>query len=189
MTSGFDGLCVVSFESRSADRLGGIVEKLGGRVIRAPAVRELPIPQSPDAASFAEELLAGRFDTVVLPTGRGAAALMTIMEKYHPKAALLDALGRTAVVVRGVRAAAVVRQWRIPSVIMLEEGHTWLAIVAALEDAGGVAGRRIAVQEALDANGQLRGYFASRGRRLRAFAYTRKRCRRTSANCSRRWMR
>jgi len=155
MTSGFDGLCVVSFESRSADRLGGIVEKLGGRVIRAPAVRELPIPQSPDAASFAEELLAGRFDTVVLPTGRGAAALMTIMEKYHPKAALLDALGRTAVVVRGVRAAAVVRQWRIPSVIMLEEGHTWLAIVAALEDAGGVAGRRIAVQEALDANGQL----------------------------------
>ena len=95
MGKGFDGLCVMTFENRLADRMSMLIGRLGGKAISAPAVRELPAPQSPDAATFAKELLADKYDTVVLPTGHGAAALMAVMEQHHSQAALVDALSRT----------------------------------------------------------------------------------------------
>lgn len=155
MAKGFDGLSVLTFDGRHADRVSTLIRGLGGRPITAPAVRDLPTPQSPDAATFADELLAGRFDTLILTTGHGAAALMTVMERHHPRAALVDALSRTSIIVRGPKAAGVVWQMKLSPAVVVTEAHTWHALVAAVGDLGAIAGRRIAVQESHDAGADL----------------------------------
>jgi len=163
MAAGFDGLCVAIFEHRLAGQMGSLIERLGGVVRSAPAVRELPVPQSPDAAAFAEDLLAGRYHMVILPTGRGARALMRVMERLHPRAALLDALGKVTTVVRGPGAVSVLRQWHLSATVAVAEPNTWPAVLMAIEELGPVAGLRIAIQESVAPTAELTDALRQRG--------------------------
>ena len=97
----FRGLRVVAFESRMATETARMIERLGGRAIVAPALREVPLEDNHAALEFAERMLAGQFDMVVFLTGVGVRALFEVMETRHPREALVAALAKTTVVVRG----------------------------------------------------------------------------------------
>ena len=163
MANGFDGLCVAIFEHRLAAQMSSLIERLGGMVRSAPAVRDLNEPQSPDAAAFADDLLAGRYNMVILPTGRGARALMSVMERLHPRAALLDALGKVTTVVRGPGAVNVLRQWQMSPTVAVDEPNTWRSVLMAIEALGPVAGLRIAIQESAAPTTELADALRQRG--------------------------
>ena len=140
----FDGLRVLSLESRRSAEIEKLIRARGGDAFVAPSMREVPLQDNPQALAFAERLFAGEFDMVILLTGVGARLLNQIIETKHPTGSFVEALRKVAVVVRGSKPLAVMREWGVPVAVMVPEPNTWREILAATE---GRAGRRVAVQE------------------------------------------
>ncbi|MGH9809602.1 MAG: uroporphyrinogen-III synthase, partial [Terriglobia bacterium] len=98
---GFDGLRVLSLESRRAVEIERLIRSQGGVCFVAPSMREIPLEQNSEAFEFAAGLLGGEFDLVVFLTGVGARLLRQVVEARYSADSFLDALRRVAVVVRG----------------------------------------------------------------------------------------
>src|SRR5512138_1765393 len=101
MANTFDGLRVVTFESRRSAEMAGLIRRLGGMPVEAPSLREVPLESSAEVSAFGRELLAGRFDIVIFMTGVGTRALMSLLEKEHPRERIVAAFGATTRVARG----------------------------------------------------------------------------------------
>lgn len=140
----FDALRVLSLESRRAAEIEKLIRNQGGEPFVAPSMREVPLEQNTDAFAFAERLLAGDFDMVILLTAVGTRFLNQIIETRWPAGTLADALRRVTVVVRGPKPAAVMREWNVPVTIPVPEPNTWHEVLTATE---GRPEKTIAVQE------------------------------------------
>src|SRR4051794_29586 len=92
--SSFDGLRVVTFESRLAGPMADLITRQGGVPIAAPALREVPIGDNPAALSFADRLIAGDFDVVIFLTGVGTRHLAQAIETRIPRETWTAALAR-----------------------------------------------------------------------------------------------
>src|SRR5579863_10458291 len=121
ITPGFGGLRVVAFESRMAAEVATMIERRGGAAIIAPAMREVPLEDNHAALDFAQHLLAGEIEVVIFLTGVGVRALMQVIETRHARAAVVDALGRTTIVVRGPKPTKVVRELGLEPAILARE--------------------------------------------------------------------
>lgn len=145
----FDGLRVLSLESRRAAEIERLIRSQGGIGFVAPSMREVPLENNPAAFDFAARLLrngaaGGDFDMVVFLTGVGARLLNQIIETRYPAGSLAQALHGLAVVARGSKPLAVMREWGVPVAVTVPEPNTWREILGATE---GRPERRIAVQE------------------------------------------
>jgi uroporphyrinogen-III synthase len=140
----FDGLRVLSLESRRASEIERLIRAQGGVPFVAPSMREVPLANNPQAFAFAERLFRGEFDMVIFLTGVGSRLLNQVIETRWPAGAFADALRRVAVVVRGSKPMAVMREWGVPVAVAVPEPNTWREILAVLD---GRFERRIAVQE------------------------------------------
>jgi len=140
----FDGLRVLSLESRRAVEIEKLIRSQGGEPFVAPSMRESPIEDNPQAFAFAERLFAGDVDMMILLTGVGARLLAQIIETRWPAGSFAEALRKIAVVVRGSKPLAVMREWNVPVAVSVPEPNTWRQIVAAI---AGRTEQRIAVQE------------------------------------------
>jgi uroporphyrinogen decarboxylase len=143
----FGGLRVVSFESRQAAETAKLVTKAGGIAISAPSLREVPLEQNDEALAFADRLVAGGYDVVVFMTGVGTRYLFAAMETRYERERLVSALNKTKVVARGPKPVRVLTEFGISITVTVPEPNTWRELLAAVEDAGGVAQARVAVQE------------------------------------------
>jgi uroporphyrinogen-III synthase len=144
----FDGLRVLSLESRRSVEIERLIRNQRGASFVAPSMREIPLEENPAAFEFAARLfhpeVSGGFDMVVFLTGVGARLLNQILETRYPPGSLAKALRSIAVVVRGSKPLAVMREWGVPVAIVVPEPNTWREVLAATE---GRPERRIAVQE------------------------------------------
>src|SRR5580704_3010506 len=140
----FDGLRVLSLESRRSAEIEKLIRARGGDTFVAPSMREVPLQDNPEAFAFATRLFAGEFDMVILLTGVGSRLLNQILETRYPPGAFAEALRKLTVVVRGSKPAAVVREWNVPVAVTVPEPNTWREILAATEAR---PERKIAVQE------------------------------------------
>jgi uroporphyrinogen-III synthase len=109
-------------------------------------MREIPLEENPEAFNFAARFFqpGGDFDMVIFLTGVGARLLNQILETRYPPGTFIDALRRVAVVVRGSKPAAVMREWGVPVAVSVPEPNTWREILKATENR---PERRIAIQE------------------------------------------
>ncbi len=140
----FDGLRVLSLESRRSAEIEKLIRARGGDPFVAPSMREVPLQDNPQAFAFATRLFAGEFGMVILLTGVGARLLNQILETRYPPGAFVAALRQLTVVVRGSKPAAVMREWNVPVAVTVPEPNTWREILAATEAR---PERNIAVQE------------------------------------------
>ena len=140
----FDGLRVLSLESRRSAEIEKLIRARGGDPFVAPSMREIPLQDNPEAFAFAERLFADDFDMVILLTGVGSRLLNQILETRYPVGAFVEALRQLTVVVRGSKPAAVMREWNVPVAVSAPEPNTWREILAATEAR---PERKIAVQE------------------------------------------
>jgi len=145
----FDGLRVLSLESRRCAEIERLIRGQGGVCLVAPSMREVPLQDNPPAFEFAARLFhpeapGGGFDMIIFLTGVGARLLNQILETRYPLGALAQALRGLAVVVRGSKPLAVMREWGVPVAVSVPEPNTWREVLAATE---GRPERRIAVQE------------------------------------------
>lgn len=140
----FDGLRVLSLESRRSSEIERLIRNQGGVPFVAPSMREVALEDNPQAFSFAERLFGGEFDMMILLTGVGARLLAQIIETHWPPGTFADALRKLTVVARGSKPMTVLREWQVPVAIAVPEPNTWREILAAIE---GRPEEHIAVQE------------------------------------------
>lgn len=147
---GFHGRRVLSLESRRAREMGLLIASNGGEAMVAPATREVPAASNADAVKFVSELLEGKFATVIFLTGVGMRALAKTAETVCPREKFVEALGRTAVVARGPKPVAALRELGVPIAALVPEPNTWRELLALLDeraDSIPLRGCRVAVQE------------------------------------------
>ena len=167
---GFNGMRVLSFESRRAKEIALLITNNGGVPMIAPSTREVPDGPNDAEQQLIRGILAEQFDALIFMTGVGARALITAAEGICPRQDFLAALAKTKVVVRGPKPSAVMREFSVPVTLAVPEPNTWREIVQAL-DANQTAiplhGRRIAVQEHGEPSPEL--YSALRDRDAEVF--------------------
>jgi uroporphyrinogen-III synthase len=147
---GFAGMRVLSLESRRGAEMAKLIASYGGGAIVAQSMREIPLESNSEALAFARTLFAGGFDMIIFLTGVGTRALARVAEIVHPLEQYLAELRKVAVVARGPKPAAVLREWNVPVAIAVPEPNTWRELLRALDEKVAsfpLQGRRVAVQE------------------------------------------
>jgi len=147
--AGFDGLRVLSFESRRSSEMAKLIRTYGGEPFVVPAMREVPLESNRQAMEFADGLIAGKFDLVVCLTGVGVRALVEIVEKSGKRDDFLTALRKVKIAARGPKPVAVLKELNIPITVVAPEPNTWREMITSLDVGFGdsLAGFRVAVQE------------------------------------------
>jgi uroporphyrinogen-III synthase len=140
----FNGLRVLSLESRRAVEIERLIRAQGGIPRVAASMREAPLENNPEALLFAERLFRGEFDMMILLTGVGTRLLDKVIETRWPPGTFADALRKITVVARGSKPIAVLREWGVPVTVAVPEPNTWREILVSIEER---TERRIAVQE------------------------------------------
>lgn len=162
---GFNGLRVLSFESRRAKEIAHLIASNGGQPVVAPSTREIVTPNE-DVQKLIQGILAGSFDAIIFMTGVGARALIEAAESLFPRDEFLSRLRKTRVIVRGPKPAAVMREFNIPAALSVPEPNTWREIVKAL-DAGSpdlpLRTSRVAIQEHGEPSTELYAALRERG--------------------------
>jgi uroporphyrinogen-III synthase len=160
------GARVVSFESRHDSEMARLVEKLGGSPLSAPTLREVPLSDQSAAQQFADVLLSGACDVLVLMTGVGTQTLLEAMCLVQPREALLAALTKTDLVCRGPKPVKVLRGLGLTPKLVAPEPNTSTELLAEIEKGLNVAGRNVYVQEYGAPSPELNGGLERLGARV-----------------------
>jgi len=162
---GFNGLRVLSFESRRAPEIAQLIRNNGGVPVVAPSTREIETPSEEERRAI-REMLDGRFDVVIFMTGVGSRALLQAAEALSPRNEVLAALHRMKIVVRGPKPSAIMREFGIPITVTVPEPNTWREIVKALDENSEqieLKDRRVLVQEHGEPSPELYAAIRKRG--------------------------
>jgi uroporphyrinogen-III synthase len=144
----FQGLTVLTLESRRGQEMIKLIETYGGKAFQAPAMREVPLSSNPEALEFADALFAGKFDVVIFLTGVGARALLNVLEHAHPAEKVFESLRTVSVFARGPKPGLVLREWKVPIALTAPEPNTWRELLQAIDASQqDLHGKRVAVQE------------------------------------------
>jgi uroporphyrinogen-III synthase len=160
MPPGLTGLRVIAFESRRSAEMAELIRNLG---IQAPAMREVPLADQKDALAFGEALVAGDVDVLILLTGVGARMLIRTLSTRWSGTEVRAALGRVALVCRGPKPIAALKEIGLTPLLAVPEPNTWRDILSALDGAPSIEGKRVGVQEYGARNEELLAELERRG--------------------------
>ena len=145
----FDGLRVLSLESRRAREVEKLIRTYNGEPLVVPAMRELPLESNTACLAFGEKLLADGYDLLIFLTGVGVAKMMDILGTGFDREAIVARLRFCEVVARGVKPSSVLRELRVPVAAITAEPSTWRELLTTLDATYGdrLSTFRVAVQE------------------------------------------
>jgi uroporphyrinogen-III synthase len=153
----FNGIRVLSLESRRAVETAKLIRTYGGEPLTAPAMREIPIASDTPVIEFAQALMAGAFDLVIFTTGVGVRSLIKTVSEHLDREQFLDALRRVKIAARGPKSSSALREFNLPISVVAPEPFTWRALLEAMDEKFGTAltGMNVAVQEYGTSNPEL----------------------------------
>jgi uroporphyrinogen decarboxylase len=147
MSHTFQGLKVVSFESRRADQMAALITKWQGVPVAGPCLKEVPLEENTHLLEAAGRLVDGAFEVFVCMTGVGTRAFLDVAGARFDRQELVEALGRTTLAARGPKPIGVLRQLGLRPQITAPEPNTWRELLAAMIERDAVAGKQIGLQE------------------------------------------
>jgi len=165
-SGGLTGLRVLALESRRAAEMAKLIENHGGRAIIAPAMREVPLESNTEAIEFVRTLSQQGFDVVIFLTGVGARFLVKVAESIDLREQFLAGLRQAAIVARGPKPVAALKESGVQATVAVPEPNTWRDLLRALDekrDSLPLGGRRVAVQEYGSSNAELIAGLEERG--------------------------
>ena len=169
MSADFAGLRVLSLESRRAQEIATLIANCGGRPLVVSSVREVPLESNREGLDFARQLAEKRIDMVIFMTGVGVRLLLRVVETAYPRKEFVASLSRIAVVTRGPKPTAALREMNVPISAIVPEPNTWRDLLALLDerpDALPLQGRRVALQEYGVLNKELTAGLEQRGAKV-----------------------
>jgi uroporphyrinogen-III synthase len=138
------GRVVALAEHRQIEELAALLEKEGATTLRCPLVAMLDAPDPAPVVAWLRDLVAGRFDYVVLMTGEGVRRLLGFAERAGLRTEFIAALGRARTLTRGPKPVAALKEiglapWRVA------DTPTSDGVIAALKKEA-LAGMTVGVQ-------------------------------------------
>lgn len=167
--AGLTGLRVLALETRRAAEMSKLIANHGGEAVVAPSMRELPLESNTEALTFARTLAAGGFDMAIFLTGVGTRALARVVQTVYPLEQFAAALQTVAIVARGPKSVAALKELGVPVSFVVPEPNTWRDLLRALDanqESLPLAERRVAIQEYGVANPELLAGLIERGARV-----------------------
>jgi uroporphyrinogen-III synthase len=145
----FDGLRVLSLESRRAKEVEKLIRTYRGEPFVVPAMREMKLDSNAVALEFADLVMAGEIDLVIFLTGVGVRALLEITDTRYDRETFLEALRKVRIVTRGQKPEQALREYKVKTVASAAEPSTWHEVLDVLDRTFGdeLKSLRIAVQE------------------------------------------
>lgn len=154
---------VIVFESRLSAELSSLARRHGLDPIVAPALEEVPIDEQPEARAFADVLVAGGCDVLLLLTGVGAVRLFDTLSLAYDREQWLEALRSVALVCRGSKPAGVLKAIGVRPTLTAPAPNTRSEVLSALDAELPIAGKRVYVQEYGERDELLLEALAARG--------------------------
>jgi len=153
----FDGLRVLSLESRRAKEVEKLIRTYGGEPFVVPAMREVKLESNKQALDFAAKLIQGEVDVVLFLTGVGVRALLETVETKYDREQFLTALRATRIVTRGPKPEQVLRELKVKTFVSAPEPSTWHEVLSTMDHSFGdeLKTLRVAVQEYGASNPEL----------------------------------
>ena len=105
--SGLAGKRIAILEARMSGELANLMQRHGGEVIQAPALKEASIEASAEVNELIERLQTRAITHIVLQTGVGVSGLLNEAEKLPRKEELIALLQAATVIARGPKPLAV----------------------------------------------------------------------------------
>ncbi len=133
----FDGLRVLSLESRRAKEIEKLIRTYHGEPFVVPSMREVGIESHTATLAFVSELLKGKFDLVIFMTGVGVRALMDIANTKYDPTDVVDALRKVKIAARGPKPEQMLRELKIPVMATSTEPNTWREVLTLLDETFG----------------------------------------------------
>ena len=147
------GCRVALAEGRQLEELAAMLEKEGAVPLRYPLVSILDAPDPAPVVAWLRELIAGRFDYVVLFTGEGLRRLLGFAEREGLRDAAVAALGRTVTVTRGPKPVKALKEVGL-NANRIADAPTTEGVIATLRREP-IAGKRVGVQLYSESNPPL----------------------------------
>lgn len=154
---------VLAFESRRANEIAELIRLNGGEPLVAPALMEAPLTDNEAVFRFAARLYAGEIDMMILLTGVGTRLLGRVLATRYAQDRFPEALREIAVVARGPKPMAVLREWNVPVTVAVPEPNTWRELLVAVEPR---PEKRVAIQEYGRTHPELLEGLAAQGREI-----------------------
>ena len=153
----FDGLRVLSLESRRAREVEKLIRTYRGVPFVVPSMREVAIESQTATLDFIADLLKGEFDLVIFMTGVGVRALMDIAKTKYDPDVVVEALRKVKIAARGPKPEQMLRELKIPVMATSAEPNTWREVLTLLDEAFGdsLGTMRVALQEYGASNPEL----------------------------------
>jgi len=161
--SSLAGLRVVALESRRAAEMERLIERLGGTPAVSPSMREVAAAENPAAVDFANRLMSGQVDVVVLMTGVGTRHLVSQVQRHVDRQRFLTALADTITIARGPKPVAALKELDIQPSFRVPEPNTWRELLKTIDAEVPVANHVVAVQEYGKPNASLVAGLEARG--------------------------
>ncbi len=147
VTPNFDGLRVAAFESRRADDMERLIERHGGEPHVSPSMREIAVDTPTEAIDFANRLITGQIDIVIVMTGVGFQYLLQVVERHVDRERFLTSLADITTIARGPKAAVVMNKAGVSPTYRAQEPNTWREILQLIDESLPIANQKIALQE------------------------------------------
>jgi uroporphyrinogen-III synthase len=165
MTLPLAGQTIALAEGRQLEELAQMLEKEGATALRCPLVSILDAPDPAPVVAWLSELVAGRFDDVILLTGEGLRRLLGFAEREGLHEAAVQALGRTHTVTRGPKLVRALREVGLAPT-EVAGAPTTEGVIATLR-ARDLRGRTVGVQLYSESNPPLTAFLESAGAAVR----------------------
>ena len=160
----FDGLRVLSLESRRAREVEKLVRTYSGDPLVVPAMRELTLESNTACLDFGRRLMAGEFDAIIFLTGVGVGKVIEVLSTEFDREAIVRELRTRKIIARGVKPQSALRELQIDVTATTPEPSTWREIVGVMERTFGdsLSTMSVALQEYGATNPELIAELVSR---------------------------
>jgi len=162
----FNGVTVGAFESRRADEMARLIEKAGGVSRVSPSMREVALDDQTQAVDFANRIITGQVDIMIVTTGVGFRHWIDAVERKVDIQRFTHALTDMTTIARGPKAAAAMRKAGITPTHSVPEPNTWREVLQVVDTQVPVAGQSVGVQEYGKTNPSLIAGLEARGARV-----------------------
>jgi len=159
----FNGLRVLSLESRRGPEMATLIRKQGGEPFVASSMRETPLEDDAKLVDFGQRFLRRDFDGFVFLTGVGARMLWKALLAHFPEAALKEALNSVTKIVRGPKPSAALRELGFTPDVQVPEPNTWRELLETMRRR---PEKRLALQEYGESNQELIAGLGAQGREV-----------------------
>lgn len=113
----------------------------------ARSMQEVPLGDQTAALAFADRLVSGDYEWLILMTGVGFRMLFDAALTRYSEEVLVKSMARNPIACRGPKPVAVLKKLGLSAAVVAPEPNTYRELIRALDECGTLSGQRVVLQE------------------------------------------